>query len=151
MQEISNHTEPSAKKLHKRNRYIAKHRPYVDYLLLLLDRASLPASTYAQPNITSMGAMVDELRLLNPDVAELNSIVLGRFLHRVLPTLLTWHGGQYSARYLPKNILISLETTIYRFPEVGRSRAALEAFGMCGIEWPNDFDQWQWVSCDDEL
>ena len=147
----SNHTEPSVKKLHKRARYIAKHRPYVDYLLLLLERVSLPSSTYAQPNVTSMGAMVEELRLLNPDVAEVNSIVLGRFLHRVLSPLLTWHGGQYSARYLPKNILISLETTIYRFPEVWRSRAALEAFGMCGIEWSNDFDQWQCVSCDDEL
>jgi hypothetical protein len=151
MQDISNHTEPSAKKLHKRTRYIAKHRPYVDYLLLLLDRVSLPASTYAQPNVTSIGAMVDELRLLNPSVAELNSIVLGRFLHRVLSPLLTWHGGQYSARYLPRNILMSLETTIYRFPEVGRSRAALEAFGMCGIEWSNDFDQWQCVSCGDEV
>ena len=151
MQDISNHTEPSAKKLHKRARYIAKHRPYVDYLLLLLERASLPASTYAQPNVTSMAAMVEELRTLNPNNLELNHIVLGRFLNRVLFPLLTWHGGTYGAQHLSPNILLIMETTIYRFPEVGRSRAALEAFGMCGIEWSYDLDQWQCVSCGDEV
>ena len=147
----SNHTEPSAKKLHKRNRYIAKHRPYVDYLLMLLERASLPASTVAQPNVTSMAAMAEELRALNPNNSELNHIVLGRFLNRVLSPLLTWHGGTYVARHLSPDILLIMETTIYRFPEIGRSRAALEAFGTCGIEWSYDFDQWQCVSCGDEV
>jgi len=150
MQDIANHTEPSAKQLHKRTRYIAKHRPYVDYLFLLLERASLPASTYAQPNVTSMAAMVEELRKLNPNDSGLNHIVLGRFIHRVLSSLLTWHGGTYAAQLLSPNILLIMETTVYRFPEVGRSRAALEAFGMCGFEWSHDFDQWQRVSCDDE-
>ena len=147
----SNPTEPSAKKLQKRTRYIAKHRPYVDYLLLLLERASLPAGTHAQPNVTSMAAMVDELRTLNPNKSELNHIVLGRFLNRVLSPLLTWHGGTYVARHLSPDILLIMETTIYRFPEIGRSRAELEAFGTCGIEWSYDFDQWQCVSCGDEV
>ncbi len=151
MSKSSNPTENSYQKLRKRNRYIAKHRPYLDYLLLLLERASLPASTYAQPNITSMAAMVEELRKLNPNNSRLNHIVLGRFLHRVLSPLLTWHGGTYAAQHLSPNILLIMETTIYRFPEVGRSRSALEAFGMCGIEWSYDFDQWQWVRCGDEV
>ena len=151
MQNNPDHTEPSAKKLHKRTRYIAKHRPYVDYLLMLLERASLPASTVAQPNVTSMAAMVEELRTLNPNNSELNHIVLGRFLNRVLSPLLTWHGGTYVARHLSPDILLIMETTIYRFPEIGRSRAELEAFGTCGIEWSYDFDQWQCVSCGDEV
>ena len=146
----SNHTETSAKVLSKRAAYLTVHREYIAYLQHLLDTATLPASEVPLPNMTTMAAMVGELRAIHAPAPWLNSIVLGRVLHRVLPSpLLTWHGGQHSARHLPARILIILETTIYRFPELGRARAAFELFGRCGVEWSNDFDQWQWSSRND--
>ena len=147
---VSNPTETTVKKLRQRAAYVAAHRTYLIYLLHLLDTATLPASTQAQPNLTSMAAMVQELRSLHPHMPNLNAIVFGRLLNRVLPSLLTWHGGQCPVRHLPRGILLILETTIYRFPEVGRARAAYERYTMRIVEWSNDHDQWQCTNCGDE-
>ena len=144
----SNPTETTVKKLRQRAAYVAKHRAYFGYLRHILDTATLPAST--QPNLTSMAAMVRDLQSLYPYTPNLNAIVLGRLLNRVLPSLLTWHGGQCPVRHLPRGILLILETTIYRFPEVGRARAAYQRYTMRVVEWSNDHDQWQALNCDDE-
>ena len=147
----SNHTETCPKKLRKRAAYVAAHREYFEYLRRLLDAATLPASTQALPNLTNMAAMVQELQSLHPHIPNLNAIVFGRLLNRVLPSLLTWHGGQCPVRYLPRGILLILESTKYRFPEVGRARAAFEHFTMSVVLWSNNHDQWQCISCSDEL
>ena len=147
----SNHTETYHKKLRKRAAYVAAHREYFEYLRRLLDAATLPASTQALPNLTNMAAMVQELQSLHPHAPNLNAIVFGRLLNRVLPSLLTWHGGQCPARYLPRGILLILESTKYRFPEVGRARAAFEHFTMSVVLWSNNHDQWQCISFSDEL
>ena len=147
---ISNHTEATSKILATRACYVAAHTEYFDYLLHLLDTATLPASTQALPNLTNMAAMVQELQSLHPHIPNLNAIVFGRLLNRVLPSLLTWHGGQCPVRHLPRGILLILETTIYRFPEVGRARAAYQRYTMRVVEWSNDHDQWQAFNCGDE-
>ena len=147
----SNHTETCPKKLRKRAAYVAAHREYFEYLRRLLDAATLPASTRALPNLTNMASMVQELQSLHPHAPNLNAIVFGRLLNRVLPSLLTWHGGQCPARYLPRGILLILESTKYRFPEVGRARAAFEHFTMSVVLWSNNHDQWQCISFSDEL
>jgi hypothetical protein len=139
---LSNHTEANPKILPKRAAYTASHWPYVSYLHLLLDRASLPASTWALPNVTNMAAMVSELRALYPEVPRLNAIVLGRFLHRFLSPLLKWHGGYYAEAKGRCGVLLHRETTAYRLPEVQRSRVAFEAFTQTEFTWSNDFDQW---------
>jgi hypothetical protein len=150
MTNVSNHTESDAKKLRKRFRYISKHCVYLDYLRLLLDRASLPASTFALPNTSNMAALSQELRELYPHIPDLNHIVLGRVLNRVLPSVLTWHGGQHAMQVWPRSILLIMETTIYRFPEVGRGRTAFESFAMRTVRWRNDLDQWQCTTLGDE-
>ena len=139
----SNHTENNARLLRQRAAYVERHQPYIAYLHLLLDRASLPASKWAQPNLTNMAAMVHELRGLNPEIEGLNGVVLGRFLHSILSPLLTWHGAQHLASPafgLPP--FISIESTTYRFPEVTRTRVLFEAFCVTA-DWSTDFDQWQ--------
>jgi hypothetical protein len=140
---LPNHTEANPKILPKRAAYVASHWPYVNYMELLLDRASLPASTWALPNVTNMAAMVSELRSLYPEAPRLNAIVLGRFLHRFLSPLLTWHGGYYAEAKRRFGALHHCETTAYRLPEVQRSRMAFEAFTQTEFTWSNDFDQWR--------
>ena len=147
---VSNLTETTVKKLRQRAAYLAAHGEYLGYLRHLLDTATLPASTQALPNLTNMAAMVQELQSLHPHIPNLNAIVFGRLLNRVLPSLLTWHGGQCPVRHLPRGILLILETTIYRFPEVGRARAAYQRYTMRVVEWSNDHDQWQAFNCGDE-
>ena len=147
----SNHTEHHTKTLARRARYAAAHKEYFDYLHHLLDTATLPASTYAQPNVTSMADMMVELRAAHRAALWLNAVVLGRLLNRILPSLLTWHGGYCPARNLPRGILLVLETTKYRFPEVGRARAAYERYTNSVVDWSNNCDQWQWINCGDEL
>ncbi len=150
MTKVSNHTESNAKKLRKRVRYIGKHWAYLDYLRLLLDRASLPGSTFALPNTSNMAAMSQELRELYPHIPDLNHIVLGRVLNRVLPSVLTWHGGQHAVQLWPRNILLIMETTTYRLPEIGRGRKSFELFVMRTVHWSNDLDQWQATTLGDE-
>jgi hypothetical protein len=150
----SNHTDWNPKVLSKRVAYVAAHREYFDYLHLLLDRAALPHCDVYLPNLTTMAAMVHELRKLNPTVPWLNAVVLGRLLNRILPNLLTWHGGRHSGWQLPCRTHVLVETTVYRFPEVQRAKLASEQFVGIGIEWSNNLDQWQtnqYLSEDGEL
>ena len=140
----SNHTETNSKVLRQRAVYAAAHHEYFVYLHHLLDIAALPASDAPLPNMTTMAAMVMELRAMHPTVPRLNGVVLGRVLHRVLPPpLLTWHGGLHQCLHLPNHSLFAVETTIYRFPEVGRSRQAFENYSNRTIVWSSVVDQWQ--------
>lgn len=139
----SNHTETSPQKLLKRAAYVAAHREYFDYLRLLLDRAALPCCNVHLPNLTTIAAMVAELRALNPSVPWLNSVVFGRMLQRVLAPLLTWHGGKQANWYSPTHVSVIVETTIYRFPEVQKARFGFERFIDTEWSWQNDLDQWQ--------
>ncbi len=147
MIQSSNHTETSPQILLKRAAYVAAHRQYFDYLRLLLDRAALPHCNGHLPNLTTMAAMVGELRELNPTVPWLNAVVLGRLLNRILPNLLTWHGGRHAGLQLPCRTDVLVETTVYRFPEVQRAKLAAEQFVGIGIEWSNNLDQWQTTKC----
>ena len=142
---LPNLTERSPKLVRQRAAYMAAHKPYVNYLHLLLDRASLPASVWALPNVTNMAAMVSELQSLYPEAPRLNAIVLGRFLHRILSPLLTWHGGYHAEAMGHGGVLLHRETTSYRLPEVQRSRVAFEAFTQTEFTWSNDFDQWRGI------
>jgi hypothetical protein len=137
----SNHTETSAQLLLKQAAYLAAHREYFDYLHLLLDRAALPHCNVHLPNLTTMAAMVEELRELNSAAPWLNAIVMGRLLRRVLPGMLTWHGGLHA--FVPKGSrgCVFRETTIYRFSEVLRCRHALATHMDCKLFWSNEFDQ----------
>lgn len=146
----SNPTDYAPQQLRKRRAYLAAHMPYVDYLRLILDRASLPNSTSAQPNVTNIAAMAHELQGMNPRVVGLNAVVLGRFLHRILYPLLTWHGGYHALGKGHCGADIFQETTVYRLPEIGRSRAAFADFTETANRWSNDHDQWQWPNRGEE-
>jgi hypothetical protein len=139
----SNHTETSSQILLKRAAYVAAHREYFDYLHLLLDRAALPHCNVHLPNLTTMAAMVAELQDMNHMVPWLNSVVLGRVLHRLLPGLLKWHGSDHAIWFHGNQVQIHLSTTCYRFPEVSKARIAYEMFSDSRIDWRNDFDQWR--------
>jgi hypothetical protein len=139
----SNHTEPSPRILLKRAAYVAAHREYFDYLCMLLDRAALPHCNVHLPNLTTIAAMVAELQDMNPTLPWLNSVVLGRVLHRLLPGLLKWHGSAHSVCLEGHPVQIHLSTTCYRFPEVGRARIAYEMFSDARVDWSNYCDQWQ--------
>lgn len=139
----SNHTEQTPQKLANRMAYVMDHLVYFDYLQTLLDRAALPHCNIYEPNLTSMAAMVAELRELNPTLPWINAIVLGRVLHRVLPRLLTWHGASHAARGKFCRVPIILPTTTYRFCEVSTGREAFELFVGESLHWSNDYDQWQ--------
>jgi hypothetical protein len=140
---LSNHTDRSPKKLSKRSAYVAAHREYFDYLYLLLNRAALPCCNQSLPNLTTMAALVGELRELNPAAPWINAVVLGRLLNRVLPGLLRWHGSTYAVSRLSPYSPFYATTTEYRFCEVGRARLALTAFLMSELEWESDHDQWR--------
>ncbi len=142
MIQSSNHTETSPQILLKRAAYVATHREYFGYLRLMLDRAALPHCNIHLPNLTTMAAMVDELRELNPTVPWLNAIVWGRVLHRVLPGLLTWHGSGHEAWHSACKLNVTQETTIYRFPTVRRCRSAIADYAVTKPAWTNDHDQW---------
>jgi hypothetical protein len=146
----SNHTETSPQKLLKRAAYVAAHREYFDYLRLLLDRAALPHCDAYLPNLTSMAAMVAEVREMNPTAPWLNGVVLGRMLHRVLPRLLTWHGGRLEEWHSACKLNVTQETTVYRFPTVQRCRSAVADFVATKPAWTNDYDQWQGRVCEEE-
>lgn len=139
----SNHTDTDPQKLLKRATYVAAHREYFDYLHLLLDRATLPHSNGYLPNLTTMAAMVAELQVLNSTAPWLNGVVLGRFIHRVLPGLLTWHGGIYTIHGARSQAQLAVETTIYRFPEVTGARQSFDAYVPNWQIWTNELDQWQ--------
>jgi hypothetical protein len=139
----SNLTEPSSQILSQRARYVAAHREYLDYLHLLLNRAALPHCNRYLPNLTSIAALVGELRELNPAAPWLNAVVLGRLLNRVLPGLLHWHGNSYAVSRQPSYPPLIVTTTEYRFCEVGRARLAYSAFLMSELEWESDYDQWR--------
>lgn len=140
----SNHTETDSKVLRQRAAYVAAHCEYFDYVRHLLDTATLPASNTHLSNITTMAAMVAEMQAMHPTAPWLNGVVLGRFLHRVLPSpLLTWHGGLHRCRCLLYHSSVVVETTIYRFPEIQRSRQTFESFSSQTIAWSSVVDQWQ--------
>jgi hypothetical protein len=144
----SNLTETTPKIVARRASYVATHTEYFYYLLYLLDTATLPASDTPLPNLTTMAAMVAELRAMHPAAPWLNGVVLGRLLHRVLPPpLLTWHGSRHAAYSLPCGLPIYVATTVYRFPEVLRARQSFERFIGEKAAWSNDVDQWR-VSTD---
>lgn len=143
----SNHTETNAKVLPKRAAYVAAHREYFEYLQLLLDRAALPHCNVHLPNLTTMAAMVAELRVLNPTAPWLNEVVLGRLLHRVLPRLLKWHGGKQSVFASVYSTHFFIETTVYRLPEILLARRSFAMFVLQEIAWSNEHDQWQLKSC----
>ncbi len=147
---LSNHTEISPQKLLKRASYIAAHREYFDYLRLLLDRAALPHCSVHLPNLTTMAAMLEELQGLYPTTPWLNGVVFGRLLHRVLPILLTWHGGGYDALHSARKVNLTQETTVYRFPTVQRCRSAIADFVIAKPAWTNDRDQWQGPAFEEE-
>lgn len=141
---VSNHTETVAQLLSKRVAYVAAHREYLAYLRHLLDTATLPASAAPLPNMTMMAAMVAEMRAMHPTAPWLNGVVLGRVLHRVLPTpLLTWHGTNHLFRAYPQRVQIQMATTCYRFPEVRKARNFFALFMGEIWDWSNEFDQWQ--------
>jgi hypothetical protein len=119
------------------------HNANFSFLHLLLDRAVLPNCNIHLPNLTTMAAMITELIDSNPTAPRLNAVVWGRVLHRVLPGLLTWHGGLHSFVPAGSHCCAFKETTIYRFSEVLCCRNALAAFMNRKLFWPNDFDQWQ--------
>lgn len=144
---FSNHTEALQKIWPKRAAYLAAHGSYVAYLQLLLDRASLPASTWAVPNVTNIAAMVAEMGCLYPEMPKLNAIVLGRFLNRILFPLLRWHGGYHAVAKGYCDVVEYQETTNYRLPEVRRSRTAFERFTKNEVTWSNDLDQWHAFNC----
>jgi hypothetical protein len=146
----SNHTETSDQILCKRTTYVSAHLEYFDYLHLLLDRAALPHCNVQLPNLTTMAAMVVELQGLYPTTPWLNGVVLGRLLHRVLPGMLTWHGGRDEAWHLACKLKITQETTVYRFPTVQRGRSAVADFVVAKPAWTNDHDQWQGPARDEE-
>jgi hypothetical protein len=139
----SNHTETSPQILLKQAAYVAAHREYFAYLHLLLDRAALPHCNVHLPNLTTMAAMVAEMRDMNLTAPWLNAVVLGRVLHRVLPTLLAWHGTSYVVCCMSQRVPFHLSTTCYRFPEVVKARNAFESFVGESMDWLNDYDQWQ--------
>ena len=150
----SNLTETTTKKLRQRAVFVAAHIEYFCYLHHLLDTATLPASDVPLPNMTTMAAMVVELRAMNPTAPWLNGVVLGRLLHRVLPSpLLTWHGGKHVAYSLPCDSPVYVATSVYRFPEVQRARRAIEIGAEQERAWSNNFDQWRehpWAKQDTE-
>ena len=146
----SNHTDTDPQKLLKRASYVAEHREYFDYLHLLLDRAALPQCNVQLPNLTTMAAMVVELQGLYPTTPWLNGVVLGRLLHRVLPGMLTWHGGRNEAWHSACKLKVTLDTTAYRFPTVQRGRSAVIDFVAAKPAWTNDHDQWQRPSCEED-
>ena len=148
--QLSNHTETSPQKLLKRASYVAAHREYFDYLRLLLDRAALPHCSVHLPNLTTMAAMVAELQGLYPTTPWLNGVVLGRLLHRVLPILLTWHGGEHDEWHSACKLNVTQQTTVYRFPTVGWCRSAVADFVVAKPAWTNDRDQWQGHACEEE-
>lgn len=139
----SNHTDWNPKILSKRAAYVAAHREYFDYLHLLLDRAALPHCNVHLPNLTTLVAMVAELQELNSTSPWLNGVVLGRVIHRLLPGLLTWHGGIYTTHGGRSQVQLAIETTIYRFPEVTRARHLFDAYASNWEVWTNELDQWQ--------
>ena len=144
-------TETTPKILASRASYVAAHRPYFDYLHHLLDTATLPASDVPLPNLTTIAAMVAELRAMHPAAPWLNGVVLGRLLHRVLPSpLLTWHGSRHSDTQMWVPVPILRETTTYRFPMVQRCRCAFIEFVDGEISWSNSPDQWQCASRSEE-
>lgn len=139
----SNHTETSTKVLRQRAAYVAAHREYFAYLHHLLDTATLPASDVPLPNMTTMAAMVAEMRAMHPRAAWLSGVVLGRLLHRVFSPMLTWHGGRHSVCRQYSRMTFSVETTIYRFCEVPRGRKAFKFYASKEQGWTNNYDQWQ--------
>ena len=151
----SNHTETNSKVLRQRAVYAAAHCEYFDYLRHLLDTATLPASNAPLPNMTTMAAMLAEMRAMHPTAPWLNAIVLGRVLHRVLPSpLLTWHGGKHVTYSLPLGSPVCVATSVYRFPEVKRARRAIEVGLLQERTWSNNFDQWRehpWAKQDTEV
>ena len=151
---VSNHTETTSKIVASRASYVATHTEYFDYLLHLLDTATLPSSEVSLPNLTTMAAMLVELRAMHPAAPWLNGVVLGRLLHRVLPSpLLTWHGGKHMAYRLPCGSPVYVATSVYRFPEVQRARRAIEIGAEQERAWSNNFDQWRehpWAKQDTE-
>ncbi len=149
MIQYSNHTETSPQILLKRASYVAAHREYLDYLRLLLDRAALPRCNVHLPNLTTMSAMVTELRAFYPTAPWLNAVVLGRVLHRVLAPLLTWHGGGQEKWHSICKLNVTQETTVYRFPTVRRCRNAIADYLVAKPPWTNDHDQWQRAACEE--
>ena len=140
----SNLTDADAKILHRRAAYVAAHRQYFDYLRHLLDTATLPASDVPLPNMTTMAAMVAEMRAMHPTAPRLNGVTLGRVLHRVLPSpLLTWHGGRHVTYSLPSGSAVFMATTVYRFSEVQKARWAFKFHSKQTVVWHNNYDQWQ--------
>jgi hypothetical protein len=148
MSPISNPTESSSKLLLKRASYVAEHQPHLGYVRHLLETATLPRSVVSWPNQTTMAAMLADSRGMSPSDQILNAVVLGRVLHRVLPGLLTWHGGRH-VEWGAGGVPVICETTIYRFPIVQRCRDAFAAFVAVPLLWSNDYDQWQQVTRDD--
>lgn len=143
----SNLTESSSKILQNRTAYVASHQPYLSYVCHLLATATLPPSEVGWANQTTMAAMVAELRTSCPCERPPNSIVLGRALHRILPSLLTWHGGRHVEWH--GAVPVVSESTIYRFPQLQTCRNALAVFVAAPLPWPNEHDQWQRASCDE--
>ena len=148
MSVLSNLTENSAELLQKRAAYVATHQPYVGYIRRLLETATLPPSEVGWANQTTMAAMMAELRVFCLCETATNPIVLGRALHRVIPHLLTWHGGRHVE--LHGGVPVFSESTVYRFPQVQRCRDALAEFLAAPMSWPNEYDQWQRASCGGE-
>lgn len=141
---LSNHTETNSQILSKRVAYVAAHREYFVYLHHLLNTAMLPASCVPLPNMTTIAAMVAEMRAMHPTAPWLNGVVLGRVLHKVLPTpLLTWHGGRHGSWHPLSPTRVFVETTAYRVPEIQKAKLAFEHFTGEDLNWCHDHEQWQ--------
>lgn len=141
----SNLTETCREVLRHRAAFLTAHREYIEYLQHLLDTATLPASEVPLPNMTTMAAMVAEMRPMHPTAPWISGVVLGRVLHRVLPApLLTWHGSRHQY-FLSGSLPVTCETTLYRFPMVQRCRTALSEYLATPAVWLNAHDQWQFA------
>ncbi len=116
--------------------------PDFAYLHMILENGRLPQNWLEGPAITTIRAMMEELRRSIPNARFLNEIGLGRRLNKVFPNISTQVHGRYFIRMSDNGPIVE-RSKRYIFPPLPEARRQFERFAGVPVPWDTSVDEWQ--------
>jgi hypothetical protein len=117
--------------------------PELGYIHLILENGRLPQNWVDGPSVTTIRALLDELRRAFPSNSGFVSEVrLGRTLHKVLPEISTEPAGRYQVK-VADGVPVVHRSTRYLFPPLAEARRAFQRYIGVPVKWDEDISAWQ--------
>jgi hypothetical protein len=123
--------------------YIRAAPPEIRYLHQILDNGFLPQPNAPgnAPNVTTVRAMHEEMKLTQPGPYYSSLNVFGRTLPEVIPGIKTTQSGRYVTGW-NRDGAITERSTKYMFPPLHACRTAFERHIRLPVPWSNTLTDW---------